>query len=104
MTHSCLYLACGQTPYPTGVNLVNVRTTLGYCNHVRGLSERPGHDARFDVHPLQISRLDIAGLELWTRVVAQADDVLAGFRLAGHLPGGVFSKFLPATCLISAWR
>ncbi len=37
-------------------------------------------------------------------MAAQATDFIVGFRLAGLLPGGVFNEFLPATCLISAWR
>ena len=72
--------------------------------HVCGLSERPGHDAKSDVHPFQISRVDITGLDLWTKMVAQAADVFVGFWLAGLLPGDVFNEFLPATCLINAWR
>ena len=58
----------------------------GGRDHVSGLNERPGYDARSDVHPFQVSRLDVTGFELWTRVIAQAADGLVGFNWLAFCP------------------
>ena len=39
------HLACGQTPYPACVDVGNVGSALGRCDHMRGLDECPGHSA-----------------------------------------------------------